>query len=325
MRRQFLFAALALGVFLSSCSHKDQASSEGAPHVTVTMRDGSKVGGALVENSATKITVAGDDGITRTIPVTQVGSVEYGGGPAGLQTAVQQESPTQPPAPLPSADSYSPRKTSSRPAPPIPPRVAESPARVQPDGETESHSHPVEAAITTKTYELQAGTHVSVRTEETIDSGKAVEGQTFAGEVTDDVLDADGAVVIPRGANAQLIIRSASKGGKIRGASDLVLDLQEVAIEGRQYELSTSDVVQQGKSGVGANKRTAIYTGGGAALGAIIGAIAGGGKGAAIGAGAGAGGGAITQILTKGGAIRIPVETVLQFQLDKPLHVTAAR
>jgi hypothetical protein len=105
----------------------------------------------------------------------------------------------------------------------------------------------------------------------------------------------------------------------------LVVDLKEVAIEGQEYALSTSEISQQGKDGLGANKRTAIYTGGGAALGAIIGAIAGGGKGAAIGAGAGGGGGALTQILTKGGSIRIPVETVLTFQLDKPLHVTAAQ
>jgi hypothetical protein len=203
--------------------------------------------------------------------------------------------------------------------------MPESRPRVQTDGVTESHSHPVEAAITTRTYELPTGTKVSVRTEENIDSAKAVEGQTFAGEVTEDVLDADGATAIPRGANGQLVIRSASKGGKIHGASDLVVDLQEVSIDGRRYQLSTSDVVQHGKDGVGANKRTAIYTGGGAALGAIIGAIAGGGKGAAIGAGAGGGGGALAQILTKGDAIRIPVETVLKFQLDKPLHVTASR
>ena len=82
---------------------------------------------------------------------------------------------------------------------------------------------------------------------------------------------------------------------------------------------------QRGKSGIGANKRTAIYTGGGAALGGIIGAIAGGGKGAGIGAGAGAGAGVLTQVLTKGGSIKVPVESVLTFKLDKPLHVMAAR
>jgi hypothetical protein len=70
-----------------------------------------------------------------------------------------------------------------------------------------------------------------------------------------------------------------------------VLDLQSISVGGKQYRVSTTDLQQKGKQGFGANKRTATFTGGGAALGAIIGAIAGGGKGAAIGAGAGAGAG----------------------------------
>jgi hypothetical protein len=121
-----------------------------------------------------------------------------------------------------------------------------------------------------------------------------------------------------------LIIVSASKGGNIRGASDLVVSLGSVSVGGRRYEVETTDVGERGKAGIGANKRTATYTGGGAAVGAIIGAIAGGGKGAAIGAGAGAGAGALTQILTKGKAIRVPAESVLTFKLDKPLRITAA-
>ena len=169
---------------------------------------------------------------------------------------------------------------------------------------------------------MPAGTEVSVRNEETIDSSKAAEGQTFPAEVTKDVLDGEGNVVIPAGANAQIVIRSASQGGKIRGASDLVLDLATVAIDGRQYELSTADLAEKGRSGLGANRRTGEFTGGGAAIGAIIGAIAGGGKGAAIGAGSGAGAGAITQILTKG-TIRVPVESILTFKLDEPLRVNS--
>ena len=46
---------------------------------------------------------------------------------------------------------------------------------------------------------------------------------------------------------------------------------------------STEDV-QKGEQGIGKNKRTAEYVGGGAVLGTLLGAIAGGGKGAAIGA-----------------------------------------
>src|SRR5204863_8022061 len=142
-----------------------------------------------------------------------------------------------------------------------------------------ARAHPVASNISTRTHQLRAGTEVSVRTDETIDSKKAVQGQTFAAEVSKDVRDAAGDIVIPRGSNAQIVIRSASKGGRFTGASDLVLDLESVSVDGRSYEISTTDMEQKGKAGIGANKRTGIFTGGGAAVGAIIGAIAGGGKG----------------------------------------------
>jgi hypothetical protein len=159
-----------------------------------------------------------------------------------------------------------------------------------------------------------------VETDEIIDSATATEGQLYAGQITKDVKDAAGDVVIPEGANAKIVIVSASKGGKIRGASDLVLDLKSVSIGGQQYALSTADLVEQGKNGVGANKRTAEFVGGGAGIGTLIGAIAGHGKGAGIGAAAGAGAGALTETLTKG-SIKIPAETALTFKLDKPLRV----
>jgi hypothetical protein len=179
--------------------------------------------------------------------------------------------------------------------------------------------------VTTKTFELPVGSEVSVRTNETIDSATAQEGQTFDAQVTRNAKDADGDIVIPQGSQSRIVIRSASKGGRFHGAADLVLDLDSVTVGGTLYRISTVDIAQKGAQGVGANKRTAEFSGGGAALGAIIGAIAGGGKGAAIGAGAGAGGGALTQILTKGGSIKVPAESVLTFSLDKALRVTSAQ
>ena len=195
----------------------------------------------------------------------------------------------------------------------------------QPIDPDHDHYHPPQAAITTTTFEVARGSEISVRLEETIDSGHAAEGQTYPAEVTRDVRDGVGNVVIPRGANAVVAIRSESKGGHFHGASHLVLDLASVSIEGRQYALRTRAIEERGRDGVGANKRTAEFAGGGAAVGAIIGAIAGHGKGAAIGAGSGAGAGALTEILTKGGSIRVPVETVLTFRLSAPLDVVAAQ
>src|SRR5690348_1944077 len=136
-----------------------------------------------------------------------------------------------------------------------------------PDSIHDQHYHPPAAAVTSRTLIVPAGREVPVRVEETIDSGKAVEGQTYAAEVTRDVKDEAGDCVIPRGSNAQIVIKSAEKGGRFHGASDLVLDLGSVSVDGRRYSLVTHDIVEKGHDGVGANKRTAEFAGGGAAVG----------------------------------------------------------
>lgn len=286
-------AVLGTLLLLAACAKKEAPGQ----HATIVLRDGTTLTGTVTATSPSQIDLTADDNTAHTIPVAQVKSIEYD------DAAPAQSSGTQPGA--------------------APTRGFSS--RAASDSGHEHHYHPSRAEIHTKTYVVPDGTKVSVRTEDAIDSTTAVEGQTYAAEITDDVLDANGDVVIPHGSNAQIVIRSASKGGRIRGTSDLILDLQSISVEGKRYLVSTTDMRQSGKQGLGTNKRTAEYTGGAAALGAIIGAIAGGGKGAAIGAGAGAGGGAVTQVLTKGGAIRVPAETVLIFQLDKPVQIVEAK
>ena len=294
MTYRILFLLMPLAAMLCSCN-KPSASGQ---HATVLMRDGTTVSGNLLSSSANEIQLSGDDKVTHRIAMTQVRSIEYDDAPADSAG----NGPTSAAGSSPQTGSASPHRERSH----------------------RDHYHPVESAITSTTSEVPAGTEISVRTEETIDSGKAAEGQAYPAEVTQDVLDVAGKVAIPRGSNAQIVIRSASRGGRIRGASDLVMDLASVSVDGREYPISTADLSERGRSGVGANRRTAEFTGGGAAIGAIIGAIAGGGKGAAIGGGSGAGAGALTQILTKG-TIKVPVESILTFKLDKPLRVQAAQ
>ncbi|MCU1284140.1 MAG: hypothetical protein JWO13_490 [Acidobacteriales bacterium] len=164
------------------------------------------------------------------------------------------------------------------------------------------------------------GTELSVRTNEAIDSKTANVGQTFSAVLAADVVDSSGSVTIPKGSDARLVIRSAS-GGSMTSASDLVLDVDNVTVAGINYIVSTGDMVQQGGQGVGANQKTAVMVGGGAALGTLIGALVGGGKGAAIGAAIGAGAGVGTEVLTKGKQVRVPAETVLNFKLDQDLRL----
>ena len=283
--RKYLAELLALSaLLLFSCARQNTSTG---PHATVFLRDGSQLAGTITSSSPTEVTVRGDDNTTRTIAMKDLRSIEY------------DEVSTPPPAGQAKEALKRPKQALIR-------------------------QHPEESAITTKTYELPVGTELHVRTDETIDSARAVKGQTYAAEVTEDVRDSNGDVVIPSGANAQIVIRAASGGGRVSGTSELVLDLATVSVGGRQYQLSTVDLRQAGKPGFGANKRTAEYTGGGAAIGAIIGAIAGSGKGAAIGGGSGAAAGAITQVVTKGSSIKVPAETVLTFKLDRTLRVVAA-
>jgi hypothetical protein len=314
MKPALAIVALTALVSISSCSKKEgvgtavtsDASKSGAaateaakpspgPRAVVHLKNGTNVHGSIVASSNADMIVAGDDGIERKIPLGQIKSVEYVETPAAQPA--QQAAPAQ-------AEEAAPRRKS-------PERRAERAAA--PESEA--------PAVAREVYELPEGSEISVRTNEAINSETAAEGQTFDAQVTRDVRDAGGEVVIPRGAAARVVIKSSSRGGRFRGASDLVLDLQSVTIHGKNYRIETVDVTKRGKAGIGANKRTAEYTGGGAALGAIIGAIAGGGKGAAIGAGAGAGAGALTQVLTKGRAIKVPAESVLTFRLDRPLKV----
>jgi hypothetical protein len=160
-----------------------------------------------------------------------------------------------------------------------------------------------------------------VRNTEPIDSSQAVVGQTHSAEVTTDVRGTNGKVLIPHGARAQLVVKSVSKAGTIKGAADLVLALKSVSIDGRQYLVKTTDIREQGKKGIGKNKRTGKFVGGGAAAGGIIGAIAGGGKGAIIGGITGAGAGGTAQVLTREKSIKIPAETLMTFRLEAPVRI----
>ncbi|RPJ54935.1 MAG: hypothetical protein EHM23_27760 [Acidobacteria bacterium] len=165
---------------------------------------------------------------------------------------------------------------------------------------------------------IGTGTSISVRTTEKI-SVKKSDGRIFAGIVDMDVRDANNNVAIPRGSQVELTVKQLAK-------NNLVLDLESVTVGGKRFGISADDAAMgnEQKDGIGKNKRTAEYIGGGAVLGTIIGAIAGGKKGAAIGAAAGAGAGAGAQVLTRGKKVDVPKESLLTFRLDKSLRMGVA-
>jgi hypothetical protein len=167
------------------------------------------------------------------------------------------------------------------------------------------------------------GTDIVVRTDEAIDSKSTQTGQLYRATITESVPDAAGGVAIPAGTSAQMLIRQVTTGGAVH-SPELVLDLYSVTVDGKQYSVVTSNVDENSGRGVGKNRRTGEFLGGGAAIGALMGGIFGGGRGAGIGALSGAGGGALTQVFTRGKEVRVPAESVLRFRLERQLVLRVA-
>jgi hypothetical protein len=160
---------------------------------------------------------------------------------------------------------------------------------------------------------IDAGMNITVRTNEAI-RANGDDGRVYSGVVQMDVADRNGNIAIPRGSNVELVVRRISN-------TDVAVDLDSVMINGERYGIRAEDLVSsQNDSGIGTNKRTGEYLGGGAVLGAIIGAIAGGPKGAAIGAAGGAAAGGGVQLLTRGRNVDVPAEAFLTFRLERPLR-----
>ena len=233
-----LALTLSLLLCLSACS----GTPTTGPRATVQMRDGSRVSGMVLSSTADELKLAGDDNVTRTIPMSQVRSVVYGepaasapsaaAPPAAPRAAAPVATEQRPLATPPTAPTEAPPSAAPAPAASVTPPPAAPPVST-PVAETAPLPRPTLDDVTSDTHVVAAGTELSVQTNETIDGSTAADGQTFDAHLTDSVRDADGKVVIPAGAKAQIVIKSLTQGGKIRGQSDLVLDLAAVSIDGR--------------------------------------------------------------------------------------------
>jgi hypothetical protein len=164
------------------------------------------------------------------------------------------------------------------------------------------------------THTLTKGTVIKVRTDTEIPA-KPAANATYTATVSQDITDSSGTVLIPQGTRAQLIATPTED------KKDTALDLNSVTLNGRRY-LLTADTSSQSSTpgGLGANKRTGKYVGGGAVIGGILGALLGGGKGAAIGAILGGAGGAGAQVYTKNHEA-MPAETELTYTLAENLRM----
>jgi hypothetical protein len=166
-----------------------------------------------------------------------------------------------------------------------------------------------------KRITVPAGTRILIRMIDSIDSTKQAAGFRFTASLETN-LQAEDVVVAPRGTTVYGKLVSASSAGRMKGSSELTLELTDIMINNTTYPLLTSTYGIKGK-GEGSNTAKKVI--GGTGLGALIGGIAGGGKGAGIGALIGVAGGTAVSASKKGQQLSIPSETLLEFRLEQPV------
>jgi len=151
-----------------------------------------------------------------------------------------------------------------------------------------------------------------------VDSKTDHVGQTFKASMESPVI-LDGLTVIPKGENVFVKLIKVDSAGRLKGASELQLQLDRVYVGNKSYTVMSNTYQAVGDS---QGKKAVKQTGIGAGIGAVIGAIAGGKKGAAIGAGVGGGAGATATAIENGEQVRVEPESKLTFRLEQPLNLT---
>lgn len=130
---------------------------------------------------------------------------------------------------------------------------------------------------------VDVGTSIPVRVNESIDVDKG-DNRVYTGTVDADVRGDNGRIVVPRGANVELMVRYSAD-------NDLNLDLESISVNGQRY------AVQSDPKHIESQRDNSL-------VGSIVGAIDGG--------------------QARGRAVRIPRDSVVTLRIARPLEVGVA-
>lgn len=316
-----IFAAFAGGVLLASgVAYFAAKSPPAAPPPVVEARPNDP---APVPDSAPPPTVADNTKDLERIPEPPPPAPERVRRTSPVVAAAPRAVPAPvaaPPVPAPAAPAKQETAEPVREAVPAPPPPSQSvfKAEIPPPPPPSTPAKAVEPPKP-NTVTIPAGTTLTVRVQETLDSEKNQAGDAFQA-VLDAPLVVDGFVIAEKGARVEGRLSEVDRSGRVKGVARMVLELNKLnTSDGQRVEIRTENFEKKADS---SKKSDAAKVGIGAAIGAAIGAIAGGGKGAAVGAGAGGAAGAGGVLATRGKAAEIPVETRLTFRLADYVTLT---
>ena len=239
---------------------------------------------------------------------------------AGCNKTQPQNNPEQPPANQPQTSQATPAPDTAQPGTAQPGTAQPAPNTPAPDNQM-AQQPPAPAGPPPPpvpvSYTIPAGTRVTVRLSQTINSSTAHDGDRFDATVSSPIV-VKGKTLVRSGSAASGRVVAANARGHIKGAAILSLRLDAIRVNGTSTPI-TSDTWSRELKGKG--KRSAGFIGGGGGVGALIGGLAGGGKGALIGGLAGAGGGTAAGAFTGNKQIIVGSESPLTFRLNNSITV----
>jgi hypothetical protein len=160
---------------------------------------------------------------------------------------------------------------------------------------------------------------MTIRVNEPISSDHNHQGDGFTASLARPLI-AQGYVVARPGQTIGGRVAEALKAGRVKGTSQLAIELTDLSlVDGQRMPLKTELVQYSGGTSVG-NDVTAVGVTTG--VGAAIGGAAAGGAGAGIGAGAGAAASLIGVLVTRGKPTVIVPEDVLTFKTSAPITIS---
>ncbi len=148
--------------------------------------------------------------------------------------------------------------------------------------------------VTAERGVVPPGTSLVVRTRDTVNTTRAYRSTVYLASFAVDVIDQNGAVLIPKESAVELGVRSlAYLGPGGAGMTLLTLDVHAITVGGVRYRVTAGDELPSA-GGIGVERGAAKWIGGN-------------GKGG--------------KVVTRGRSIHVPTDTVVAFQIQDPIRL----
>lgn len=210
--------------------------------------------------------------------------------------------PTPAPAPRSAPPAVRPERTETMPPPPLQPTPAEQPT---PE----------------RVPTIPVGTEIGAELTAALSTEANRAGDRFSARVQEDVLGADGLVLVPRGSEIRGRVTEALESPGADQPAILRLAVESLVIQGREIPITASVTEAQLRTEArDSGARTAAKVATGAAAGAVMGRILGrDGRSTAAGAVAGAAAGTAVALATRDGHAVMEAGSRLVIRLDAPV------